>query len=183
MATTTELLTAEQYFLLPDSGAPTELVQGHVIMMMNPGARHGYVCVNIVFELRDFLRSHDLGQVFSNDSGVVTQRGPDTVRGPDVAFFSYERMKKGEIPTGYPKAMPELVFEVKSPSDRWQEIHRKIGEYLTAGVQTVCIVDPETETVDTFDADKRQATFRIDDTLTLDVLPGFAVPVRKLFHA
>ena len=86
-------------------------------------------------------------------------------------------------PKGYPTALPELVFEVLSPSDEWKEIHAKVGEYLTAGIQTVCVVDPETESVIAYHADKRQTMFGIDDTLTLDVLPGFSVAVRKLFHA
>ena len=43
----TELLTAEQYRLLPDPGQPAELVRGTIIMMSNPGARHGYVCNRI----------------------------------------------------------------------------------------------------------------------------------------
>src|SRR4051812_14244781 len=34
----TGLITAEEYFLLPDPGFPTELERGVVVMMSNPGA-------------------------------------------------------------------------------------------------------------------------------------------------
>ena len=37
----------------------------------------------------------DLGRVVTNDSGIVTQRDPDTVRGADVAYYSYARLPKG----------------------------------------------------------------------------------------
>ncbi len=183
MATTTALLTAEQFFELPDPGCPADLVRGEVVMMNMPGYQHGVICARIARYVGTFADQNDLGSVLSNDSGIITERGPDTVRGADVAFYSYARVPKHETPLGYPKEKPELVFEVKSPYDRWKEIHRKIGEYLSAGVLIVCVVDPETETVVAYSADKRDATYQIDDVLTLDVLPGFAVAVRKLFHA
>ncbi len=47
-----------------------------------------------------------------NDAGVITERDPDTVRGADVAFYSYRRVPKDAEPEGYPDAIPEFVFEV-----------------------------------------------------------------------
>ena len=35
------------------------------------------------------MDEHDLGHVLSNDSGVITERDPDTVRGADISFYSY----------------------------------------------------------------------------------------------
>lgn len=184
MATTTNLLTAEQYFALPDLGYPSELVRGEIVMMNVPYYRHGLVCSNIILELGLFGRQHDLGRTVSNDSGVITERDPDSVRGPDVAFYSYQRIPKGEIPSGYPNAKPELIFEVKSPSDRWNDLRAKVVEYHKAGVTLVCVVDPEAESATVYPADRQEAIYRGDDVLTLpDVLPGFSVPVKKFFHA
>jgi hypothetical protein len=39
--------------------------------------------------------------VLSNDTGVVTERGPDTVRGADISFYSYARVPKGPLPDRY----------------------------------------------------------------------------------
>ena len=153
-------------------------------MMMNmPGYRHSVVCGRVSRYLGNFVDENGLGTVGTNDGGIITGHDPDTVRGADVAFYSFSKMPRDFQPKGYPTALPELVFEVLSPSDEWKEIHAKVGEYLTAGIQTVCVVDPETESVIAYHADKRQTMFGIDDTLTLDVLPGFSVAVRKLFHA
>lgn len=184
MATTTNLLTAEQFFELPDPGVPTELVRGEVMMMNMPGLRHGFVCMNIGFELRLYLRDHDLGRVFGNDSGVVTEHDPDSVRGPDVSYYGYQRLPREQLPLGYAEAKPELVFEVKSPSDPWTALRAKVVEYLKAGVTIVCVADPESESVVVYHAEKQEAIVRGDEPLTLpDLLPGFSVPVRKLFHA
>ena len=114
MATAAALLTAEEYFLQPDSGRPTELVRGQIDMMNMPGFDHGAICAKIAFHLGAYLAQHDLGRVVTNDSGVITERDPDSVRGTDVAFYSYSRVPKGlRRPRGYPKAPPELVFEEK----------------------------------------------------------------------
>ena len=94
MVTAEGLLTAEEYRLLPDTGRLTELVQGKVVDMNMPAPRHGYFCSNIVGILRLHVREQGLGRVMCNASGVVTERGPDTVRGADVAFYSYARLPK-----------------------------------------------------------------------------------------
>ena len=86
MTTTTALLTAEQFRLLPDDGVPRELVRGRVIQMSLPSPRHGYYCGNVAGILRDHVKSRKLGRVVTNDAGVITERDPDTVRGPDVAY-------------------------------------------------------------------------------------------------
>ena len=90
--------------------------------MPPPGRRHGQVCAQVGYLLRRFLEEHELGHVLSNDSGVITERGPDTVRGPDIAFYSYDRIPKGPLPPSYGPEIPELVFEVRSPGDRWRKI-------------------------------------------------------------
>ena len=183
MATIEVLLTAEEYFALPNGGCPSELVCGRIVMMNMPGYRHGKVCNKIGALLRLFVDEHSLGEVLNNDSGVVTQRGPDTVRGPDVSFYSFARVPKGAEPIGYPAAPPELVFEVLSPSDRWPDLVAKAGEYLKAGVEMVCVVDPQKEMVVVYDAHQPGQTFTVDEEITFPAwLGGFRLPVRSLFN-
>lgn len=184
MATTDALLTAEEFARLGDLGRPMELVLGHVVMMNMPGSGHGLVCSNINFELRDYLRSHPFGRAFCNDTGVVTHRDPDSVRGADVSFYSFSRLPKGNVPTGYATQPPELVFEVKSPSDTWKDLLTKTAEYLQAGVVNVCVVDPENETVTIYYANKPDVKLEGDAVLMLpELLPNFAVPIARFFHA
>jgi hypothetical protein len=81
-------MTAEQYGRLPDLGYPTELVRGQIKVIDQPYPSHGAICATVTTLLSNFVREHGLGRVVGNDSGVVTERNPDTVRGPDVAYFS-----------------------------------------------------------------------------------------------
>src|SRR5689334_16157541 len=150
--TTKRLLTAEEYGRLPDDGRKTELVRGEVVEVNMPYPRHGEICSKIDRLLGNFADEHKLGRTVTNDSGVITQRLPDTVRGADIAYYSFGRVPPGPLPRGrYLDVVPELVFEVRSPTDRWVDIQAKIGEYRRAGVDVVCVADDPTEQVHVYD--------------------------------
>src|SRR3954467_6898041 len=93
--TTPALLTAEDFAQRPDPGYPEELVRGRIVPMPMPRPRHGQICSKAVWLLSDCAVGRDLGHVLSNDTGVITERGPDTVRGADVSFYSFARVPKG----------------------------------------------------------------------------------------
>ncbi len=94
--------------------------------------------------LRQYARSNRSGRV-TVESGLQTEFDPDTVRGPDVAFWSAERLPLDQMPEVYPDVAADLVVEIQSPSSRRQTTQDKIREYLDRGVRMVWIVDPEAE--------------------------------------
>ena len=183
MAIVETLITAEEFGRMPDDGRRTELVRGRIIELPPPNFLHGLTCAEITLLLTLWVKERDLGRVVTNDSGVVTQRNPDTLRGADVAYYSFDRLPKGSLPKQYPDVAPELVVEVRSPSDRWRDIHSKVAEYLNAGVLVVCVIDPETQTVRLYYPDHPERILAPDDDLTFpECLPGLLVPIRSLFE-
>jgi len=183
MATAELLLTAEEYWQMPENGQPTELVRGRVVAMNMPAPRHGYFCSKIDRILGNFVDERDLGRVVSNDSAVVTERSPDSVRGADIAYYSFARLPKGPFPEGYLSVSPEIVFEVRSPSDRWKEILAKVAEYLNAGVLVVGVHDEQTQTITLYRQDELPRVLRTADELTLPELHAdFRVPVARFFE-
>lgn len=182
MAIASELLTADDFRQLPEDGRLYELVRGCAIMLVRPGYRHGKVCSEVVRLLGNFNAQHALGTVIANDAGVITQRDPDTVRGPDVAFYSFARMPAESVPVGYPDAPPEIVVEVLSPHDRWPEVLGKAAEYLRAGVSVVCVLDPEARSATICRADGPPQVLAPDQDLALPELHAeFRVPVARFF--
>lgn len=163
---------------------PVELVRGEIVEMTPPDLVHGQVCGNVVFLLKSLLR--DVGRrgcVAGNDSGIVTERDPDTVRGADVALVFDDRLPEGRIPRGYTDLIPNLCVEVLSRWDRWRDVHRKIDEYLERGVSQVWIVDPQRRTLQVFRADEPPATYAESEEFRDDpLLPGFACRVADLFE-
>lgn len=145
-----------------------------------PEFEHGVVCRRAARFVGDFVDANALGWVAINDT-LVTVEADETVRGADVLFVSYARVPPGPIPDEL-KGPPELVIEVRSPSDRWSELFTKVGEYLAAGASAVVLIDPNTETASVY-RESGQQILTTADTLTLpDVLPGFAVPVARFFE-
>ena len=183
MATVESLITAEEFAEMHGIAEPCELIRGEIVVSPPPSFDHGFVCVQIARVVGNYVAEKRLGRVLSNDSGVVTQRGPDTVRGADVSFYSYAAVPKGERPYPYPKAPPELVFEVRSPSQTWPEVHAKVAEYLAAGVKVVCVADSPSQKVVVHYADKPSVTLSVNDTLSLpEVLGDFSTPINVFFE-
>jgi Uma2 family endonuclease len=177
------LLTIEKYLSLPDDGIPNELVRGRVVPLDVPFPRHAQICSEIVYLLGRFLDGRDLGHLVCNNSGIITERDPDTVRGADVAFYSYQRVRRGPLPDGYLDVAPELVFEVRSLDDRWGYILTKVGEYLEASVTVVCVLDQRTERCYVYRTEEPVQVFLPEQELTIpDVLPDFQVVVRRFFE-
>lgn len=177
-----KLMTAEEFAALPEplNGSQQELVKGEVVIMPPPQARHGILCSRIDRRLGIYVEENNLGWTTSNDTGVILERDPDTVRGPDVAFWSIARQP--ELPTGYFEIPPDIAVEVLSPTDRRRDVREKIREYITLGVRLVWLIDPETRTVTVYPGTIRGT--ELDESDTLDggeVLPGFTVPVSYLF--
>ena len=176
------LITAEEFGRMPDDGTIQELVRGRIVQMPPPCSFHGIVCFNFAFALAEFVLPRELGRVLSNDSGVVTERDPDTVRGADVCYYRAERLPADLPRDRYLEIVPDLVAEIRSPSDRWQNVLNKVSEYLTAGIQIVVILDPTADTAYVYRDDGAPETFGPNDTLTIpDLLPGFSVPVARFF--
>lgn len=71
---------------------------------------------------------------------------------------------------------------MRSPTDRWNDVFIKVGEYLTAGVRVVVVLDPATTSASVYRIDELQQIFHNSDQLTLtDLLAGFSVEVNRLF--
>jgi Uma2 family endonuclease len=175
------LMTIAEFIALPDDGRRRELVRGRVVEMPQPKPIHGFVCLEIAARLREFVKSRNLGRV-ATESGLVTEREPDSMRGPDISYYSYERVAAGKVPDEYLDVRPELVVEVLSTFDRWPRVLEKIVNYLDAGVVAVCIVDPEIQTVEVHTANEKVRHLTRSDVLTVpEVLPEFSCNVADLF--
>ena len=184
VTTETRLLTADDLLRLYSRGVRGELIRGVLCETMPTGHRHGKIVVNLVTELRVFVKPRRLGTLVASDSGVWLERDPDTVREPDIAFTSAEKIPLDAEITGYAEVVPDLVVEVASPSDSRREVYDKALMWLGHGVRLVWVVHPDTRTVDVHRADGPIVTLNEGDSLDgLDVLPGFACAVSAVFDA
>jgi Uma2 family endonuclease len=173
-------MTAEE-FAANHGGDYVELIDAVVHPIRPVGARNGEICGNLTYHFVTVLKESRAWAVSSNDTFVLTGRNPDRVRGADLVVWPRERM-----PHPVPVLIadpPTLVGEVRRPFDSPGDMIAKVTEYLAAGVRWVLALDPDAETIDVLRLGHIPQRFSNGGELNLgDVLPGFAVPVRRFFE-
>ena len=178
-----ELLTANDLLSLHEQGVRGELVRGVFTETMPAGHRHGKVVARLTRRLGNFVEPQNLGELTASDAGVSLGRNPDTVREPDIAYFSTQKIPPGTDIPGYSEVVPDLVVEVVSPSNTHREVSDKALMWLHFGVSLVWVVDSNRRVVEVHREGHEVATLNANDALDgLDVLPGFSCAVSDIFH-
>ena len=123
------------------------------------------------------------GTVIGNDVGIITQHDPDTVRGADIAVFLHPSWQGKPAPEGYIDEPADLIVEVRSPSQNWSMVLKKVGEYLAMGTRLVWVIDPQRQRVTVFSPDQEPITYAAENELDGgEVLPGFRCRVAEFFE-
>ncbi len=181
VATVDRLLTAEDLAAMPSGGRRLELVQGRLVTMAPAGEEHGVQGMALMVHLGHWVIENGLGRVYLAETGFVLSRDPDTVRAPDGAFLRRER-QPADLGSSFATVLPDLVVEVASPTDSQHEVLGKVGDWLDAGVAVVWVLWPRAQCLQVWRAGHEATTLYADDTLTCaDLLPGFELPLRKVF--
>ncbi len=181
----TKPMTAEQFYEFshrPENRDHVfELERGEVVEMSRAGKRHGLVCLNVGGILRNFATARKKGYACSNDTGVIVEREPDTVRGPDISFYEDTSVFE-EVEEKYGDTPPLLTVEVLSPNDSMGKVNRRIKEQLVFGIKVVWLVDSEARNVTVYRAGRDHYVVEENEELTGDdVLPDFRCKVADFF--
>ncbi len=157
-----------------------ELVDG-TLVEKPMGWQESLLAMVLVRWLGDFLESAPLGVVTGPDG--TTRLFDKTARAADVAFFSWERMPDGKLPTQpVPELVPDFVVEVLSAGNTRGEMARKRREYFQAGVRLVWMVDPQSRTVAVYTDPESFSVATEEEFIDGgDVLPGWKVDLGRLF--
>jgi Uma2 family endonuclease len=179
------LLTAEEFMAMPDDekGRKYELVRGKVLYVSEPAAQyHGERLVQIAYLLKAFLHAHPIARI-SAEAGVTLARNPDTVRVPDVLVTRNERYPRDYVDGPIFEVAPDLVIEIRSPSERPGILRGKLHDYFAAGTTVVWVVDQRKRLVTVHTADASPHVIQGTEHLTGDpVLPGFSCTLDELFR-
>ncbi|HKV71629.1 MAG TPA: Uma2 family endonuclease [Gemmatimonadales bacterium] len=174
------LLSADELLHLNLPNKRTELVRGVLVVREPPGGRHGRITAELALAIGNYNKAHGLGTVYAGDTGFTLARGPDTVRGPDLAFVGKARVPAHD-PVGYLELGPDLAVEVLSPGTRPGEVLAKVADWIGAGTRLVWLIDPQRRVARVYRADGSESLVTDDQRLDgEDVLPGFSLDLQTI---
>ena len=167
---------------LPSGPVSFELHHGRLVPMSPPGAGHGSLQVRVGAALLYQGEAKGHGKAYT-EVGVVLERKPDHVLGPDAAFVTSRSFPVVVAPEGYLETIPELVIEIRSKNDTTSDITEKVADYLRAGVQLVLVIDPVAETIAEHRSTSKPKILTTADTLVCEnIIPDFRLSLADLFR-
>jgi Uma2 family endonuclease len=179
MATTTGLMTVEQFRSLPETRGDFyyELHHGELVKMTRPKPKHWLIQQRIT---RAFLALADPKSVVGPE--FAFRALPEyELRCADVAYLSAVRVAGWDIEDDFPGA-PDIVVEVLSPSNTASEVIDKETLCLENGCLEFWVIDPTRKTVKVSKPDQAGKTFRRGDKIPLPLLGGATFPVDAIFE-
>ncbi len=183
MSTITAHLTAEEFAQRYMDVPLCELVRGEVVELMPGGYEHSQITGQAFFLLQIWAKQSRLGRAVTCEMGLITGRGPDSVRGADVAYFSFKRLPPGREPPGFSEIPADLVVEVVGKGQAWPTMVAEVGEYLRMGVDRVWVIVPASRRIHLYGSDAEPTILRGDELVRdEDILPGFSCRVSDFFE-
>lgn len=185
VAVTAALMTADDYLASADTRPRwSELIDGEVSVMNNPGVRHQQIVAWLMYRLMAWCQS-DRGSGISPASlDCVLDDG--TVLAPDALWISDARC--ANLTATHLAGPPDLAIEVRSPSTWVKDTGPKWKAYERAGLPELWLIDTESDSVlvyrrsgpesPTFDLAAELASGTILSTHLLD---GLHIDVAELF--
>jgi len=175
MVFTTEDL---QKFQAQHPDCKMELVSGEIIVMSPSGYESDEVAFRFGAKLFPYVEARRLGRVTGSSAGFVLPNS-DT-RAPDVSFVLAERLRRS--PRSFAELAPDLMVEVKSPTDSLSKLETKILSFLEMGTRVGILVNPDDRTVKIYRTGQETVVLGNDEMLTVpELLPGWEVAVSELW--
>lgn len=180
--TLAKTLTIDDMWHITEPGR-YDLIRGELRVMPLAGGLHGQSAVNLGVLLWNHVKDAELGTVFGTSTGFVLGRDPDTLLAPDIAFARHEQLQSISDPGDFLHFPPDFAVELVSPWDGCSAVTEKVTEYLAAGTSLVWVVDPQLRLVIAYTPDRNARVYVEGDQIDCgDIVPGFRIPVSKLFE-
>jgi len=187
MGTTTKLITYEDSLTMPENRFE-EIVHGESRIMPPPNKKHA----DLIEELSEILRTQINRReyrVTDTGPGLGVERVPLTYRIPDLMVFRTEARRRDRTETAgndpYIWAVPDLLVECLSPSNRKGSIQQLLADYELIAVPEVWLLDPKPPqfTSYRFESGALRPWQTMERGVVTPLLPGVTVDLADLWAA
>ncbi|MBW4418287.1 MAG: Uma2 family endonuclease [Myxacorys californica WJT36-NPBG1] len=155
-----------------------ELVNGEIVIMSPSGYESDEVAFEFGRQLANWTKPRKLGRVTGSSAGFVLPNA-DT-RAPDVSFVEARRLRRS--PRSFAELAPDLMVEVKSPTDSLTKLREKIEKFLEMGTRVGILINPEQRWVEVRRSQQEPIVLKDGEVLTIpELLPGWEVKIEELW--
>jgi Uma2 family endonuclease len=183
MSETATRMTVEEYHAVSVEGDRKQLVDG-AIVVSEPKLAHGVLQIRLGSAIQAWIEAGEGRGIASMPTDVMLDE--HNLFGPDLIWIAEEH-RPPDL-NRYPERVPDLCVEVRSPGTWRYDVGAKKNAYERGGLPELWLVDDVAKTVLVFRRSTPDArTFDValelagDDELASPQLPGFALPVERLF--
>jgi Uma2 family endonuclease len=183
---TKTLMTAEEYFALPETNQRQELIDGQLITYgddgMSPAPKdiHEEITMVLVALLLQFVPARELRTAPTD----VHIDGINVVH-PDLFWVNSKSGQCVRHEDGYLHGAPDLVVEILSPATAKQDKSTKYDLYEKHGVREYWIVDVDMQLVEVYPRQNekffRHGVFGTGDSFVSPVLDGKTINSDAIF--
>lgn len=176
-------VTAAEYFQLPVTNLPMQLLDGEVIEMPSPEVIHQRLIRRLVRVL-DRIVDQIAGEVFVSPLDVKLDE--DNVPQPDIFWVAADGRCKPDERNRLVGA-PDLIVEVLSPSTARYDRTTKFLLYEKHGVREYWIIDPRRQYLEVWRLEQNeyvlQGSYGMGEQFVSTVLNGVTVDLSTVFNA
>lgn len=172
--------TTKDIYELPD-GQRAELIDGVIYDMAPPSRLHQRISTRLASIIDRYISDNNgTCEVYSAPFAVFLNQDDKTYVEPDISVIcdSDKLDDRGCI------GAPDWIIEIVSPSSQRMDYMTKLFKYRTAGVREYWIINPMTETVQTylFEGIEDSVQYTFNDEIPVGIYPGFKINIAELLN-
>ena len=157
---------------------------GELIIEMPTKSFTGTLNAYLGFQLFGWALQEGQGMAFDSSAGFELPNG--AMRSPDASWVRKSALaaltdeeKKEFLPV-----VPEVIFELRSSSDRLKTLQNKMAEWASVGVLLGVLLDPDEQQVTLYRPSAEPMVLQNPTTVDCSPeLPGFVLDIQALFDA
>jgi len=157
--------------------------EGDLEIMPPTGGETGNRNAAIVAQLWAWALRDGTGHAFDSSTGFVLSNG--ATRSPDAAWVSREQLSglTTEQKQRFLPLCPDVVVELRSPTDSFAILQEKMQEYLKNGARLGWLIDPESKQVHVYRPDETARALENPESISGDpILPGFVLGLKPIWR-
>jgi Uma2 family endonuclease len=179
-------LTEDQFFEFCQINQELRIertAEGDLVIMPPEGGETGNRSILLGTFLTQWAWQDGTGVTFGSSTGFILPNG--AMRAPDAAWVRRSRLTAltADQKQKFLPLCPDVVVEIRSPSDRLNNLQEKMQEYLDTGAQLGWLIDPPSRTLYVYRPNRPVERLEHPATIAGDpVLPGFSLDLQTIWE-